>query len=624
MSVRLLDPVLVNRIAAGEVVERPAAAVKELVENSIDAGAKSIEVFIESGGRRLIRVVDDGKGMPAEDLALAVERHATSKIPDNDLTHIDTLGFRGEALPSIGAVAKLFIQSRPHNADQGFSITVTGGNKDVVRPVALPFGTRIEITDLFFATPARLKFLKSDRTEAQTVVEIIKRLAIAHPSIRFTLSGDHLTSLSYAPEEETPSGFLRRISRVLGAEFADNSMPVAVEREGVHLNGFASIPTFHRNTSTYIYFVVNGRPVRDKLLLGAVSGAYSDVLMSGRYPSLAIAIDLAPKDVDVNVHPAKTEVRFKDPAFIRGMVVGSLKDAITRSGFRSSTTGGAKTLEAMRPDGNIQNNNVNPSSVPSQPFFSSFPSAKRSFIPPSRQAYSTSNSWQSPSRPLSGFSESEQTPVQSPSFHETSSSDLSHSPKDENYPLGAACAQLHGTYIVSQTSDGMILIDQHAAHERLVYERLKKERDENGISRQILLIPEVIELDPSEISRILDHEKELSELGLVVEAFGEGAILIREIPSQLSGTKIRSLIEDIAGALAEWNTAHPLAEKLDALLSRIACHGSVRAGRMMRPEEMNTLLREMEATPLSAQCNHGRPTYIELKLNDIEKLFGRK
>lgn len=616
MAVRLLDPVLVNRIAAGEVVERPAAAVKELIENSIDANAKIIDVTLEAGGRRLIRVVDDGSGMSPEDMALAIERHATSKIPDNDLTRIGTLGFRGEALPSIGAVARLSIQSRTPEADQGAMILVEGGKKEAVRPVAIPTGTRIEVTDLFFATPARLKFLKSDRTEAQTVVDTVKRLAVAHPSIRFTLSGDHLTALTFPPEEVSSTGFLRRISRVLGAEFADNALPIAVEREGVRINGFASVPTFHRNTSTHIYFVVNGRPVRDKLLLGAVSGAYADVLVSGRYPSLALALDLDPRDVDVNVHPAKTEVRFKDPAFIRGMVVGALKDAIVRSGFRSSTTGGTRTLEAMHPESPAPSQPVSPH-LPQQPSFQRF-----STFSGSSQPRSGFSSWQAPQNRNTGFQE----PPQS-ALHDVTvpSADLREtSLQEQSYPLGAARAQLHSTYIVTQTQDGIILVDQHAAHERLVYERLKRERDENGISRQLLLIPEVVELDPVDADRLLQHEADLAELGLVIESFGPGAILIREVPSQLASGRIRSLVEDIAGALAEWETTSPLSERLDALLSRMACHGSVRAGRIMKPEEMNALLREMEATPLSGQCNHGRPTYIELKLSDIEKLFGRK
>lgn len=616
MAVRLLDPVLVNRIAAGEVVERPASAVKELVENSIDAGARSVEVSLESGGRRLIRVIDDGCGMLPEDLELAVERHATSKIPDNDLTRIGTLGFRGEALPSIGAVARLSIQSRRKDAEQGAVITVEGGIKKEIRPSALPAGTRIDVTDLFFATPARLKFLKTDRTEAQNTVDIIKRLAIAHPSIRFTLSGDHLTGLSYPPEDDSETGFLHRISRVLGGEFSENAMPVSVEREGVQITGFASVPTLHRNTSSQIYFVVNGRPVRDKLLLGAVHGAYADVLVSGRYPLLALSVRLDPRAVDVNVHPAKTELRFRDPAFIRGLLVAALKDSIIRSGFRSSSTGGSKALEIMQKESAF--------STPPRDF------GGQNSLSGLHQR-SSFRSWQSPARGQGtfsgrGFSEQNQT-----AFREFSApsadireSEIAFQPQESDHPLGAARAQIHETYIVAQTKDGLVLVDQHAAHERLVYERLKRQREENGIERQILLIPEVVEIDPADADRLLQHQNSLQELGLVIEAFGAGAVLIREVPALLAGRGIRSLIEDIAGALSEWDNASPLSERLDAMLSRMACHGSVRSGRIMKPEEMNALLREMERTPLSGQCNHGRPTYIELKLDDIEKLFGRK
>ena len=624
MAVRLLDPVLIDRIAAGEVVERPAAAVKELAENAIDAGAAAIEIVIAAGGRSLIRVVDDGIGMGPEDLALAVERHATSKIPDDDLSRIGTLGFRGEALPSIGAVARLSILSRTANAETGSSILVEAGLKGPVRPAATPKGTRVEVTDLFAATPARLKFLKSDRAEAQAVGEIVKRLAVAHPEIRFTLSGEHLTALSYPPEERTETGLLRRLSRVLGAEFSDNAIAVGVEREGVRITGFAGLPTFHRNTSSHIHFTVNGRPVRDKLLLGAVRGAYADVLVSDRYPVLALSIDLDPRAVDVNVHPAKTEVRFRDPAFVRGMVVGALKDAIVRSGFRSATTGGARTLDAMMPDGT-------PNAAVQRPqplswLGRSGGGGGAPSIRPSRYA-----GWQAPVQTpamemAGGFHEPPQASFEGvavPSA-DARASDAELDTATEAMPLGAARAQVHETYIVAQTLDGVVIVDQHAAHERLVYERLKKQRTDEGIARQLMLIPEVVELDPVDADRLLSEADALATLGLVVESFGPGAVLVREVPSLIVGGRIKRLIEDIAGALSEWETSSPLEERLDAILSRMACHGSVRAGRRMRPEEMNALLREMETTPLSGQCNHGRPTYVELKLSDIERLFGRR
>lgn len=612
MTVRRLDPILVDRIAAGEVVERPAAAVKELVENAIDAGSTSIEITVEAGGRRLIRIVDDGCGMTPGDLELAVERHATSKIPDGDLFAINTLGFRGEALPSIGAVARLAITTRTQDAETGSSIVVEAGVKGAVRPASAPKGTRIEVTDLFAATPARLKFLKSDRSEAQAVTEIVKRLAIAHPTIRFTLSGEHITSATYAPEPAGEHGFLRRLSRVLGTDFNENAMALDVMREGVHLSGFASLPTYHRGTSTQIHFVVNGRPVRDKLLLGAVRGAYADVMASDRHPVLALMIDIDPRAVDVNVHPAKTEVRFRDPAFVRGFLVAALKEAITRFGFRSASTGGARTLESLRP----QSGPPRPVSV-----------AHR--VPSFRHA-SAFAGWQAPL----------EQPSYAPGLSEmqTSLSDLvapsadgratlhEHDAEADDAPLGAARAQLHGTYIVAQTKDGIVIVDQHAAHERLVYERLKRERAVSGISRQLLLIPEVVDLDPVDADRVMAEAATLESLGLALESFGPGALLVREVPSALAGGRIKALVQDVADALAEWGqgASNPLEERLDAVLSRMSCHGSVRAGRRMKPEEMNALLREMEATPLSGQCNHGRPTYVELKLSDIERLFGRR
>jgi DNA mismatch repair protein MutL len=614
MPVRRLDPVLVDRIAAGEVVERPAAAVKELVENAIDAGAGTIEVTVEAGGRRLIRVVDDGHGMAAADLELAVERHATSKLPDGDLFAINTLGFRGEALPSIGAVARLTITTRTADADIGASITVDAGAKSPVRPASAPLGTRVEVTDLFAATPARLKFLKSDRSEAQAVVEIVKRLAIAHPTIRFTLTGDHFTPLSYPPEPESELGFLRRLSKVLGPEFNDNAIPIGIAREGVALRGFAGLPTFHRGASTHIHFVVNGRPVRDKLLLGAVRGAYADVMPSDRHPVLALVIDLDPHGVDVNVHPAKTEVRFRDPAFVRGLVVAALKEAITRSGFRAATTGGTRTLESLRPEGAP----LRPPSVASRA--------------PSFRHTSAFAGWQAPldppyRAPSSGLAELQPAlgGLAMPSADSRASAPDAEDPAAATAPLGAARAQIHGTYIVAQTQDGIVIVDQHAAHERLVYERLKREREASGIGRQLLLIPEVVDLDPVDADRVLAEAATLDTLGLTVESFGPGAILVREVPSALAGGRIKALIQDVADALAEWGSgASPLEERLDAVLSRMACHGSVRAGRRMKPEEMNALLREMETTPLSGQCNHGRPTYVELKLSDIERLFGRR
>ncbi len=614
MLVRRLDPILVDRIAAGEVVERPAAAVKELVENAVDAGASSIDITVEAGGRRLIRIVDDGQGMSPEDLELAVERHATSKIPDGDLFSINTLGFRGEALPSIGAVARLAITTRTADAETGSMIVVEAGVKHPVKPASAPKGTRVEVTDLFAATPARLKFLKSDRSEAQAVAEIVKRLAIAHPTVRFTLSGEHITAFTYPPEEHGEHGFLRRLSRVLGSEFNDNAMSIGVEREGVRLSGFASLPTYHRGTSTSIHFVVNGRPVRDKLLLGAVRGAYADVMASDRHPVLALTIEIDPRSVDVNVHPAKTEVRFRDPAFVRGFVVAAIKEAITRFAMRASSTGGTRTLESLRPQSAL-------------PMRGSYGHHRPSIIRPS----SAFANWQAPLdqsyASSAGLAEAQANlPDLAMPSADSRATLADVEPETEAAPLGAARAQVHGTYIVAQTQDGIVIVDQHAAHERLVYERLKRERASSGIARQLLLIPEVVDLDPVDADRVLAEASMLEGLGLVVEPFGHGALLVREVPSALAGGRIKELVQDVADALAEWGqgASNPLEERLDAVLSRMSCHGSIRAGRRMRPEEMNALLREMEATPLSGQCNHGRPTYVELKLTDIERLFGRR
>ncbi len=598
MPVRQLDPILVDRIAAGEVVERPASAVKELVENAIDAGASRIEIVIEAGGRRLIRVVDDGSGMPPEDLALAVERHATSKLPDGDLSNIATLGFRGEALPSIGSVSRLEIVTRTANAANGWSIRVDEGAKQPLVPAAHPQGTRIDARDLFAATPARLKFLKSDRAEAQAVADVIKRLAMAHPAVRFSLSGDNLAGLDYPACPAGPGGWLTRIGQVMGGEFRDNALEVNAEREDLRLTGFAGLPTYHRANSLAQFLYVNGRPARDRLLHGAVRGAYMDYLPAGRHPALALFVECDPHFVDVNVHPAKAEVRFRDPGLVRGLIVGALKQTLGAALHRASTTGGARTLETL---------------------------ARRNFGSRAYQPPPSENwDWRaSPSAP-GGFGE----PAQAAFAHALSADTRSHAAGVEadaaDAPLGAARAQLHDTYIVAQTRDGIVIVDQHAAHERLVYERLKRQRAQDGISRQLQLIPVVVELDAADVERLLDNAAALAGLGLVLEGFGPGAVAVSEAPALLEQADLSRLVRDIADTLAEHGTAMPLEKKLDHVLATMACHNSVRAGRRLRAEEMNALLREMEATPGSGQCNHGRPTYVELKLADVERLFGRK
>jgi DNA mismatch repair protein MutL len=606
MAIRRLEPVLIDQIAAGEVIERPAAAVKELVENAVDAGATRIGVEIESGGRSLIRITDDGSGMNAADLELAVERHATSKLPTGNLMAIDTLGFRGEALPSIGAVSRLEILTRAAGQDRGASIRIEGGLKHPVRPAAMAKGTRIEVRDLFFATPARLKFLKGDRAEGQAVAQVVKRLAMAHPAVRFSFSGEGAANFDYTASGDTPEGRLLRLGQVLGAEFRDNAVEVQAAREGLAISGFAGLPTFHRATSQEQYLFVNGRPVRDKLLVGAVRAAYADYLPGDRHPVLALFVMIHPAEVDVNVHPAKTEVRFRDPGLVRGVLISALRNALLMGAQKASTTGGDRTLAALA----------------AQPMMGRH---MGSYV----QGYRPSGGgdWrQSWAAPRQGFSEQPQAafdatgaPMADPRAHLSEAT-----PELMAMPLGAARAQLHDSYILAQTGDGVVIVDQHAAHERLVYERLKKQRAENAIPRQLMLIPEIVELDPSDAARLAEAGPALESLGLSLESFGPGAVVIREVPSAIANGDLRGLVQDIADNIAEWGGPLALERAADHVLATFACHHSVRAGRRMKPEEMNALLREMEITPGSGQCNHGRPTYVELKLADIERLFGRR
>jgi DNA mismatch repair protein MutL len=607
MAIRRLEPVLIDQIAAGEVIERPAAAVKELVENAVDAGAARIGVEIESGGRNLIRITDDGSGMNAADLELAVERHATSKLPTGDLMAIDTLGFRGEALPSIGAVSRLEILTRAAGQDSGVSIRIEGGLKHPVKPAAMAKGTRIEVRDLFFATPARLKFLKGDRAEGQAVAQVVRRLAMAHPAVRFSFSGEGAANFDYTASGDAPDGRLLRLGQVLGAEFRDNAVEVNAVREGLAISGFAGLPTFHRATSQEQYLFVNGRPVRDKLLVGAVRAAYADYLPGDRHPVLALFVMIHPAEVDVNVHPAKTEVRFRDPGLVRGVLISALRNALLMGAQKASTTGGERTLAALA----------------SQPMMGRQPVGSHA------QGYRPSGGgdWrQSWAAPQQGFSDAPQAafdatgaPMADPRAHLSQAT-----PELMAMPLGAARAQLHDSYILAQTGDGVVIVDQHAAHERLVYERLKKQRAENAIPRQLMLIPEIVELDPSDAARLAEAGPALESLGLSLESFGPGAVVIREVPSAIANGDLRGLVQDIADNIAEWGGPLALERAADHVLATFACHHSVRAGRRMKPEEMNALLREMEITPGSGQCNHGRPTYVELKLADIERLFGRR
>ena len=600
---RRLPTTLVNRIAAGEVVERPASAVKELVENAIDAGAHRIAVSLKEGGRTFISVVDDGIGMSAEELQIAVDRHCTSKLPDDDLTDIRTLGFRGEALPSIASVSRFTITSRPHSdrsdSDSAWSLEIDGGAKGEPRPAAHPPGTRVEVRDLFFATPARLKFLKEPRTESGHVADAMRRLAMAHPAIAFRLESEERTLIDLAAAqpsllEKGDAARLERLGAIMGREFADNALAIDANREGFRLTGFAGLPTLNRPTSQHQYLFVNGRPVRDKLLAGAVRGAYQDFLARDRHPMVALFLEAPPEMVDVNVHPAKTEVRFRDAGIVRGLIVGALRTALSAAGHRASTTVSDAALGAFRPHTGYANalpmggGSWTGSTVPR-----GLAEAAARFM-----------------APLDGLSARVETPT--------------NEIAQGNYPLGVARAQLHETYIVSQTDHGVVIVDQHAAHERLVHEKLKGQLEADGVKRQALLLPEVVELGEDGARRLAGRQAELAEMGLVLEPFGVGAVVVRETPAVLGEVDIQGLVRDLADELAEMGDHLALKEKVEAVCGTLACHTSVRAGRRLTVEEMNALLRQMEATPHSGQCNHGRPTYVELKLADIERLFGRR
>jgi DNA mismatch repair protein MutL len=610
MTIRRLSEDMINRIAAGEVVERPASVVKELVENAIDAGASRIDIFTDGGGRRKIVISDDGSGMTADDLALAVDRHATSKLEDEDLLQIRTLGFRGEALPSIGAVAKLAITTRHASEPHAWSLAVEAGAKSGIMPAALSEGTRVEVADLFYATPARLKFLKTDRTEAEAIREIVRRLALARPDIAFTLAGEERTPLTWAAALPGAPGQLIRLGDILGADFSGSAIEVRAEREGILVEGFAAAPSLTRANALGQYLFVNDRPVRDKLILGAVRAAYSDYLPRDRHPVVALFVTLPSREVDANVHPAKTEVRFRNAGLVRALIVHALKEGLAREGRRSAANSAGDAIASFRP----------------------------AFAPgPMRRPATQPMNWdwqRSPSYPVgpssafahatAALAEQDQaafdvgTPTADVRVEAQPGGDLI------DRPLGAARTQIHDTYIVSQTRDGLIIVDQHAAHERIVYEKLKASLAKNGVQRQILLIPEIVEMAEATVERLLARAEELTSFGLVIESFGPGAVAVRETPSLLGKADARSLLRDLGEHMEEWDEALPLERRLMHVAATMACHGSVRAGRRLKPEEMNALLREMEDTPNSGQCNHGRPTYVELKLADVEKLFGRR
>ena len=614
ISIRRLPPQTVNRIAAGEVVERPASVIKELVENAIDAGATQIDIRYEDGGRAAITITDDGKGMSRDELPIAIERHATSKLSPNDmgewdLLNIHSMGFRGEALPSIGSISRLTITSQTESDDSAWEISVEGGTESGPKPAPRVgmHGTRVDVRDLFYATPARLKFLKSERSESLAISDIVKRLAMANPAVGMTLSNGKRTTLKVARQSNDQEGRLARLAAILGTDFGQNAIEIDQEREGIHLTGYAGLPTYSRGNSQHQYLFVNGRPVRDKLLHGALRGAYQDFLARDRHPVVALYIDLPSDHVDVNVHPAKTEVRFRNPGLVRGLIVSALRHSLAAAGHRASTTVSDYALgkiQAEQPQYAFQQNYSRPPDGAPYRHGPALQPLVDGVIPNG----STANDY--------GFSAKVEEIGEGYNHQE-----------NQDYtanPLGAARAQLHETYVVAQTNDGIVIVDQHAAHERLVYERMKVAMAGKGVERQALLIPDIVDLGETDAARVLVRAEELAEMGLIIEPFGTGAVAVRETPALLGEMNIQSLLRDLADDISEYDEALSLKEKFEHVCGTMACHGSVRAGRRLNAAEMNALLRQMEDTPHSGQCNHGRPTYVELKLADIERLFGRR
>ena len=586
--IKQLSETAINQIAAGEVVERPASAIKELVENAIDAGATRIAIDYVDGGKSFIRVTDNGSGIRTEDLPLAMTRHATSKIDGSNLLDIQSFGFRGEALPSLGAVGKLNIMSRCGEAD-GAELQVNGGKLSTVRPVAMQPGTRVTLSDLFYVTPARLKFLRSDRAEAKSISDTIRRLAMAEPSISFTLrdmATERIVLQVQAEQGDMFDALRGRLGQIMGNTFIENAITVDAEREGICLTGFAGLPTYSRGSAISQFLFVNGRPVRDKLLLGGLRGAYSDLLPRDRHPVVALFVECEPECVDVNVHPAKAEVRFREPGIVRGLIVSGLRQSMAQAGHRTATTVAdvalgkfeAQTKSRVYQMDRVGNSFGYAASRENETIFDVQPSAR---------------------------------------------TETEYQTETQNTPLGAARAQLHENYIISQTDQGLIIVDAHAAHERLLYEKLKAQLNNSRVLSQALLIPEVITLPEDEILLLLEQSDVLSKLGLTVEAFGQGAVSVQTIPAILGQINVKKLVFDIVDELSDGGSIQSLNSKIETILSRVACHGSVRTGRRMQADEMNALLREMESTPYSGQCNHGRPTYVSLSMTDIAKLFGR-
>ncbi|MEO0450241.1 MAG: DNA mismatch repair endonuclease MutL [Pseudomonadota bacterium] len=613
--IRQLPPDAVNRIAAGEVVERPAAAVKELVENALDAGAHSIRVTIEEGGLKRLIVEDDGCGMSGEDMQLALQRHATSKLRPGDdgridLLNISTMGFRGEALPSIGSVSRMTLTSRADGEDAA-EMFVEAGRIEGPKPAAFsgtsPIGTRIEVRDLFHATPARLKFMKSERSETLAITDALKRLAMARADVAFSLESNGRNVFRYAAHPDTEDGRLQRLGAIMGREFRENALPIDAEREGVRLSGFAGLPTLNRGNAQKQYLFVNGRPVKDRMLTGVIRAAYQDFLARDRHPLAALFVDLDPEYVDVNVHPAKTEVRFRDAGNVRGLIIGALRHTLAAAGHRASTTVAAEALGKVQAEP-LQADVFRRSTLWAEPRAQS-PIPRVSEPNPSSFAAFTTERADLPTQTDSQPSVRIEEPISAPT---------------QDFPLGAARAQLHETYVIAQTDDGIVIVDQHAAHERLVYEDMKRQMAQGGVKRQALLIPDIVELTEDETARILERSEELADLGLEIEPFGSGAICVRATPALFGEMDVAGLIRDLADDFAEYDAGLALKERFEDVMGNMACRGSVRAGRRLNAEEMNALLRQMEATPHSGQCNHGRPTYVELKLADIERLFGRR
>lgn len=619
MPIRVLPSNLVNQIAAGEVIERPASVIKELVENAIDAGASKIEVTLAGGGKNLIVVNDNGKGIGKYELSLAVERHATSKLPDNDLFNINFLGFRGEALPSIASVSKMTISSRQQGADSGWQISVNGGDKGEVKPVAVPLGTRIEVRDLFYTTPARLKFMKADASEAAQCVDMLQRIALANPQISFYLESDGKKKVALnACQGELFDSRQRRVADVMGEEFEENSVAISAGNDFCKISGFIGIPTYNKANSLSEFLFVNNRPVRDKLILGAIKGAYQDMMTSGRYPACAVFVEVEPMYVDVNVHPTKAEVRFYDNGAIRGLLVGSIRHALSLGGKKSAETGGLEHL---------LEHTLEENELPQQIYSNA--ERQADYVMRERTTEFTTTPFNNVKNYGGGHGRGSYSTMSIPALESKFSVRVAEEPTAETIAevgeLGLAKAQFHNTYIISQTEDSIVIIDQHAAHERITMEKMKQSMAKHEqVPTQMLLLPEVVDLSLSEKENVLEYAEQLAQLGLRLEEFGTSAVLVREIPALLGDTDVKKLVKDIAAEISEWGGEYALSDKIHHICATIACHSSVRAGRSLNIEEMNHLLRDMEKTEHSGQCNHGRPTYVKIKLSDIEKLFERR